>query len=77
MVNSEYNPDKYENLKISIEVKIKNPEMLRFVLYHVKTKKMCKYAVTNVPFLIRYVPARCNKVILENDVNVKFWSWLL
>ena len=51
--------------------------MLRFVLYHVKTKKMCKYAVTNLPFLIRYVPARCNKVILENDVNVKFWSWLL
>ena len=35
---------------------MRNPEMLKFVPNHLKTKKMCKYAVKKLPFLIRYVP---------------------
>ena len=56
MVDSEYSPDKYKSLKISIGAIIKNPEIPRFVPYHLNTKKMCKHAVKKLPFVIRYVP---------------------
>ena len=50
-----------------------NPEMLKFVPDHLKTKKTCNNAVINVPFVIIYVSDRhktqkmCDKIILEND----------
>ena len=39
--------DIYKSLHISIEIVMKNPEMLRFVPDHLKTKNMCKNAVKN------------------------------
>ena len=51
---------------------MKNPEMLKFVPDHPKTKKMCTFAVKKLPFLIRYVPDQyktqqmCDKAILKN-----------
>ena len=33
---------------------MKSPKLLKFVLDHLKTKKMCKNAV-KLPFVIRYV----------------------
>ena len=47
--------------------------MLRLPLDHLKTKKMCKHAIKNLPFIIKYVPdlyktqRMCNKDILENS----------
>lgn len=43
-------------IKISIETTIKSPKMLRFVPYHLKTKKVCKNAVKNVQFVANYSP---------------------
>ena len=48
--------DVYKSINISIGTVMKNPEILKFVPGHLKTKKMCKHAVKNLPFLIRYVP---------------------
>ena len=56
MVDSEYITDKYKSSKISIRTIITNPEILKFVSDHLKTKKMCKHAVKKSPFVIRYVP---------------------
>ena len=50
-----------------------NPEMLKFVPDHLKTKKTCNNAAINVLFVIIYVSDRyktqkmCDKIILEND----------
>ena len=41
--------------KISIGAKMKNPEILRIVPDHLKTKKMCKHKVKKLLFVIRYV----------------------
>lgn len=47
--------------------------MLRLSLDHLKTKNMCKHAIKNPPFIIKYVPdlyktqRMCNKDILENS----------
>ena len=41
-VHSEYSPDNYKSLKISIGTIVEYPEMLRFVLDHLKTKNICK-----------------------------------
>ena len=48
MVDSGY------GMKISIGAIMKNPEMLRFVPDHLKTKKMCKYAVKKLLFILGY-----------------------
>ena len=56
MADSEYSTYIYKSLNISIGTVMKNPEMLKFVLDHLKTKKMCKHAVKKLPFLKRYVP---------------------
>ena len=56
MVDSEYSTDDYKYSKKSIGTIIKNPEMLKFVPDHLKTKNMCKHAVIILPFVIRYVP---------------------
>ena len=59
-------------LNISIEMLIINPEISKIVLHHLKTKKMCKYAVKKLSYLIRYVSDQhkteqmCDKVIIEN-----------
>ena len=72
MLCSEPSINIYKSVKINIGTVIKNPEMLKFVSDHLKTKKMCKHAVKKLPFLIRYVPYQykiqkmCNKDILEN-----------
>ena len=64
--------DVYKSLKFNIGTVMKNSEMLKFVLDHLKTKKMCNHAVKNLPCRLRYVPGRyktqqmCNKSILEN-----------
>ena len=47
MVNSDYNPDNYKSLKISIGSIIKNPKMLRYILDHLKRKKIVKKQLKN------------------------------
>ena len=48
--------DIYKSLNISIGTAMKNPEILKFVPDHFKTKKMCKHAVKKLRYLLRYVP---------------------
>ena len=48
--------DVCKSLSISIGTVMRNPEMLKFVPDHLKTKKMCKHAVKKLPYLLRYVP---------------------
>ena len=43
-------------LNISIGTVIENAEMLKFVPDHLKTKNICKNAVTKLPYLLGYVP---------------------
>ena len=47
MIDSEYSVNIYKSVKVSIGTVVKNPEMLKFVLDYLKTKKMCKLAVKN------------------------------
>ena len=67
-----------ETLIISIGALIKDPEMLRFIPDHIKTKKMCKHAIKKLPFLIKYVTNQyktqqmCDKAILENGGMLMF-----
>ena len=61
----------YKYLSISIGTVMKNPEMLKFVPDHLKTKR---YVLT---YLLRYVSNRyktqqmCDKTILENGGILK------
>ena len=77
-VDIEYSLDNYESLKISIGAIMKNPEMQRFFLNHLKTKKMCKNVVKKLFFVIRYVldqyeiQEMYDKVIPENGGMLKF-----
>ena len=48
MADSEYSPDNDKSLKISIGAIIKNQEMLRVFVDHLKTKKMCKHAAKKI-----------------------------
>ena len=48
--------DVYKSLNISFGTVMKNPEMLKFVLDPLKTKKMCKHTVKRLPYTLRYVP---------------------
>ena len=50
--------DNCKPLKTNIGAKIKNPEMLKFIPDHLKTKKMCKDTVKKLPLVIRFVPDR-------------------
>ena len=45
--------DIYRSLNISIGTVMKNPEMLKFVPDHLKTKKMCKHAVKKITLSIK------------------------
>ena len=49
MVHSEYNMGIYKSAKISIGTVMKNPEMLKFIPDHLKTKKLCKHVVKKSP----------------------------
>ena len=66
-----------KSLNISIGTVMKNPEMLKFVLDHLKIIKMCKYAFKVLPYLLRYVSDKyktqemCDKAILENGATLK------
>ena len=40
--------DTYKSLNINIQTVMKNPEMLKLVPDHLKTKQMCNYAVTKL-----------------------------
>ena len=48
--------DIYKSLNFSIGTVMKNPEIVKFVPDHLKTKKICKYAVKKLPYLLSYVP---------------------
>ena len=43
----------YKPLNINIETVMRNPEMLKFVPDHLKTKQMCKHAAKKLPDLLR------------------------
>ena len=64
--------DIYKSLNISIVTVIKNPEMLKFIPDHLKTKTVCKHAVKKLRYLLKYIPDQyktqqiCEKGILEN-----------
>ena len=64
--------DVYKTPNISIGTVMKTSETLKLVLEHLKTKKMCKYAVKKFLCLLRHVPDQyktqrmCNKAILDN-----------
>ena len=45
--------DGYKSFSISIGTVIKNPQMLRFVPDHLKTKKICRHAVKNTILSIK------------------------
>ena len=61
-----------KSLNINTGTAMKNPEILKFVSDHLKTKKMCKHTVKKLPFLLRYISDRykaqqmCDKAIPEN-----------
>ena len=44
--------DIYKSLNISIGIVMKNPEMLKLVPHHLKTK----HALKKLPYLLQYVP---------------------
>ena len=73
MVN-EYRTDIYKSAKISIGKVMRNPEILRLVLDHLKNLKKC---VKELPYLSSCVPDQCktqqicNKAILENGETFK------
>ena len=50
--------DIYKSLNISIGTVIRIPKISIFVPDHLKTKKMCKHALTKLPSVRRYVPDR-------------------
>ena len=47
MVNTECNMDIYRSVKISIETVMRNPEMLKLVSDHLKTKKYVNMLLKN------------------------------
>ena len=61
--------DIYKSLNVNIVTVMKNPEMLKFVPDHLKTKKMCKNVITKLPDLLGYAPDQyegqkwCDKAI--------------
>ena len=69
--------DIYKSLNINIGTVLKNPEMLKFVPNHLKTKKMCKHALKKLPYLLRYVSDQyktqevCDKLFSKNGGTLK------
>ena len=50
MVDSEYSMGIYQSAIISIVTVMENPEMLKFVPDHLKSKQMCKHAIKKLPY---------------------------
>ena len=61
--------DIYKSLNISIGTVMKNPEMLKFIPDHLKTKKMCKDAVKIENYLmyqdVLLINIRLNKFVIK------------
>ena len=72
-----HNVSKSEAINFLEKSVLENPEMLKFVPDHLKTKKMYKPAVKKSPYLLRYVPDQCktqqmcDKAVLENGGTLK------
>ena len=70
--------DMYKSLKVSIVTVMRNPEMLKFVPDHLKTKRMCKNEVKKLLNLLRYVPDQyktqkmCDKAIDTRPTAIKY-----
>ena len=71
MVDREYNMDIYKSVKINVEIEMRNPEMLKLVPNHLKTKKMCKHAVIKLPFITSMFPIN---IRLNKCVAKLFWK---
>ena len=65
MVDSEYTMDIYKFVKISIGIIMRNPEMLKFIPNHLKTKKMCKHAVKKITLSVFLITIRLNKCVIK------------
>ena len=52
MVDSEYSMDIYKSVRRIIGTVMRNPELLKFVPDHLKTKKMFKDAVEKLAFVV-------------------------
>ena len=63
--------DTYNSLKINIGTVMKNPEMLKLMPDHLKTKQMCNYAVKKLPYLLGYVPNQCKTKTICNGAILK------
>ena len=58
-----------KSLNINIGTVIKNQEILKFVPDHFKNKKMCKYAVKKLPYLLLY-----NLLLIRFIKNTYFYA---
>ena len=56
LVDSEYSTGDYKYSKFSIGGIMKNPEMLKFVLDHLETKKMCNKAILEDGWTLKSAP---------------------
>ena len=71
IVDGECNMDIYQSVT-SIESIIRNPEFLKFIPHHIKTKSCVSMQLKKSPFLIRHVSDKyktqqiCDKAILKN-----------
>ena len=63
--------DTCNSLKINIGTVMKNPEMLKLMPDHLKTKQMCNYAVKKLPYLLGYVPNQCKTKTICNGAILK------
>ena len=79
MVDSEYRMDIYKSAKINIGTVVRKPEMLKFILDHLKTKNMYKHAVKNLPYQLKsdsQVPENFCQLKLSPVVFKKIPSFL-
>ena len=65
--------DIHKYLNISVQTIIENPEMLKFVPYHLKTNKMCKHVVKKLPYLLRYLSILGSTNVLQS-YSRKRWN---
>ena len=67
MVDSEYSVDICKSVKINIRTVMENPEMLKFVHDHLKTKKMRKHLDKKLAFLINIflINIRLNNCVIK------------
>ena len=71
MVDREYDMDIYKSVKINVGTEMRNPEMLKLVPNHLKTKKMRKHTVIKIPFIISMFPIN---IRLNKCVAKLFWK---